>query len=329
MIPLVSLAIMLALIAAALAGIAWGGAPYFFAVVVPYAAAGLFLCGVMYRIIRWGRSPVPFRIPATGGQQKSLEWIGSGGTDNPSTAAGVWGRMLLEALLFRSLFRNMKAERARDTLAYGSSKWLWAGSLAFHWSMLIVALRHLRFVTEPVPAPVAWLQSIDGIFETALPPVFLTDIALLAALAYLLGRRLASPALRYLSLAADYLPLLLIAAIAVTGVLMRHFFRQDLNAAKALALGLVHFAPAVPKGAGALFYLHLFLASALVAYLPFGKLAHFAGVFLSPARNLANTSRMKHHVNPWDYPVKTHTYAEWEAEFAEKLKSSGYELESK
>ena len=48
------------------------GAEYFFAVIVPYAAAGLFLCGVIYRIARWGRSPVPFRIPATGGQQKSL-----------------------------------------------------------------------------------------------------------------------------------------------------------------------------------------------------------------------------------------------------------------
>ena len=85
----------------------------------------------------------------------------------------------------------------------------------------------------------------------------------------------------------------------------------------------------VPKGAGALFYLHLFLVSALAAYLPFGKLSHFAGVFLSPTRNLANTTRTRRHVNPWDYPVNTHTYEEWEREFAEKLKSSGYELESK
>lgn len=329
MIPVLSLALMLALIAAALAGIEWGGAPYFFAVIVPYAAAGLFLCGVIYRISRWGLSPVPFRIPATGGQQKSLGWIRTGGTDNPSTAAGVWGRMLLEVLLFRSLFRSMKAERAGENLAYGSSKWLWLGALVFHWSMLAVVLRHLRFFTEPVPAPVAWLQAADGLFETAMPPVYLTDIALCAALAYLLGRRLAAPAIRYLSLAADYLPLLLIIAIAVTGVLMRHVFRQDLNAVKALALGLVRFSPVVPKGAGALFYLHLFLVSALAAYLPFGKLAHFAGVFLSPARNLANTTRTRRHVNPWDYPVKTHTYEEWESEFAEKLKSSGYELERK
>jgi len=198
MIPLISFGLMLFLIAAALAGIEWGGAPYFFAVIVPYAAAGLFLCGVIYRIIRWGLSPVPFRIPATGGQQKSLGWIRTGGTDNPSTAAGVWGRMLLEVLLFRSLFRNMKAERAGEALAYGSSKWLWLGALVFHWSMLAVVLRHLRFFTEPVPAPVAWLQAADGLFETALPPVYLTDITLCAALAYLLGRRLAVPTLRYL-----------------------------------------------------------------------------------------------------------------------------------
>jgi nitrate reductase gamma subunit len=329
MIPLLSLALILALVAAVLAGAAWGGAGYFFAVIVPYAAAALFLCGVIYRLARWARSPVPFRVPATGGQQRSLAWIRTGGTDNPSTAAGVWGRMLLEVLLFRSLFRNMKAERAGEVLAYGSSKYLWLGALAFHWSMLAIVFRHLRFFTEPVPAAVAWLQRADGLFEAGMPPVYLTDVVAIAALAYLLGRRLALPALRYLSLAADYLPLLLIIAIAVTGVLMRHFFRQDLPAVKGLALGLVHFAPVVPKGAGPLFYLHLFLVSALAAYLPFGKLAHFAGVFLSPTRNLANTTRTRRHVNPWDYPVTTHTYEEWEREFAEKLKSSGYELESK
>jgi nitrate reductase gamma subunit len=119
MIPLLSLAIMLALVVAVLAGAAWGGAEYFFAVIVPYAAAALFLCGVTYRLARWALSPVPFRIPATGGQQKSLDWIRTGGTDNPSTGAGVWGRMILEVLLFRSLFRNMKAERAGEVLAYG------------------------------------------------------------------------------------------------------------------------------------------------------------------------------------------------------------------
>ena len=46
---------------------------------------------------------------------------------------------------------------------------------------------------------------------------------------------------------------------------------------------------------------------------------HMGGVFLSPTRNLANNSRSRRHVNPWNYPVKTHTYAEWEEEFRDKI----------
>ena len=54
---------------------------------------------------------------------------------------------------------------------------------------------------------------------------------------------------------------------------------------------------------------------------------HMGGVFLSPTRNLANNNRMKRHVNPWNYPVKTHTYAEWEEEFRDKMKAAGIPLE--
>jgi hypothetical protein len=61
----------------------------------------------------------------------------------------------------------------------------------------------------------------------------------------------------------------------------------------------------------------------LLAYFPFSKLMHMAGVFLSPTRNMANNNRAVRHINPWDYPVKTHTYEEYEDEFREKMKKSG------
>jgi hypothetical protein len=54
---------------------------------------------------------------------------------------------------------------------------------------------------------------------------------------------------------------------------------------------------------------------------------HLGGVFLSPTRNLANNSRMKRHINPWNYPVKTHPYGEWEKEFGDKLKMAGIPLD--
>ena len=72
-----------------------------------------------------------------------------------------------------------------------------------------------------------------------------------------------------------------------------------------------------------IFYLHLFLVSFLLAYFPMSKLVHMGGVFLSPTRNLANDSRMRRHVNPWNYPVKVHTYEEYEDEFREKMKAAG------
>jgi nitrate reductase gamma subunit len=67
--------------------------------------------------------------------------------------------------------------------------------------------------------------------------------------------------------------------------------------------------------------------SVLAVYFPFSKLMHFGGVFLSPTRNLANNSRRKRHINPWNQPVQTHTYREWESEYEDKLKLAGIPLD--
>jgi nitrate reductase gamma subunit len=73
--------------------------------------------------------------------------------------------------------------------------------------------------------------------------------------------------------------------------------------------------------------MHLFLVCSLFAYFPFSKLVHLGGIFLSPTRNLANNNRMVRHVNPWSYPVKVHTYAEYEEEFREKMIEAGLPVE--
>jgi hypothetical protein len=54
---------------------------------------------------------------------------------------------------------------------------------------------------------------------------------------------------------------------------------------------------------------------------------HMGGVFMSPTRNLRNDSRAKRHINPWSYPVKVHTYGEWEDEFKDAIKEAGLPLE--
>jgi nitrate reductase gamma subunit len=297
-------------------------------VIVPYAAVATFLLGVSYRVVRWSLSPVPFRIPTTCGQQKSLSWIKVSWLENPYCTSGVVCRLLLEILLFRSLFRNTKAElRQGPRLIYGESKFLWLGALAFHWSFLVIFLRHLRFFTEPAPHWVLLLDRVDSFFQIGAPILYVSDVVIIVALLYLLQRRLADPQVHYISFLADYFALFLILGLALSGIWMRYFTRVDIVAIKQLALGLVTFSPLVPKEVGPLFFVHFFLLSTLAAYFPFSKLMHMGGVFLSPTRNLANNNRMKRHVNPWDYPVKVHTYQEWEAEFHDKIEAAGLPLE--
>jgi hypothetical protein len=52
-----------------------------------------------------------------------------------------------------------------------------------------------------------------------------------------------------------------------------------------------------------------------------------AGVFLSPTRNLANNSRIVRHINPWNPPLKYHTYEAYEDDFREKMIEAGLPVE--
>ncbi len=301
---------------------------YFFAVIIPYAAVVTFFLGIIYKVIQWATAPVPFRIPVTCGQQRSLPWIRDSRLENPSSTLGVVGRMAFEVLCFRSLFRNTRMElNPGPRLSYSSNKWLWLGGLAFHWSLLIIIARHLRFFVEPKPGCIALIQNLDGFFQIGMPVLFASNIILPVALLFLLMRRLIDSKLRYISLAADYFPLLLILGIAVTGILMRYFYKVDLLGIKALALSMIHLRPALPQGIGIIFYIHLFLVCVLIAYFPFSKLVHMWGIFLSPTRNLANNNRMQRHINPWNYDVKVHSYEEYEDEFRLLMTKAGLPIE--
>jgi nitrate reductase gamma subunit len=319
---------VLALVLLAFAGVYAANLHFLFAVVIPYVALATFIGGFLCRVLKWGSSPVPFCIPTTCGQEKSLPWIKQNKLDNPSSTLGVFGRMALEVLVFRSLFRNVKTQMHEGTnLAYGEAKWLWSAGLAFHWSFLIVVVRHLRFFTQQVPSSIKLIAGLDSFFQVGVPLLYLSDVIIILAVTYLVLRRFFSAQVRYISLPADYFALFLILGIAVSGVLMRYFFKVNVTGVKQVAMGLISFTPTVPEGIGVIFYIHLFLVSTLLAYFPFSKLMHMGGVFLSPTRNLANNSRMKRRVNPWNYPVKVHTYEEYENDFREKMKAAGIPVE--
>lgn len=321
---------LMMVLALAAVGLVGGGVPglrYLFGVVIPYLSIVLFVGGCVYRVVNWAKAPVPYCIPTTCGQQKSLPWIKANNLESPYNSLGVVGRMALEIFLFRSLFRNTRSEVRDGRVIHGGTQWLWLAGLAFHWSFLVVVLRHLRFFTQPVPGFVTLLQSADGLFQVGVPVFYVTTVLLLLAVTYLFLRRVFLPQVRYISLPSDYFPLFLMLGIGLTGALMRHFFRVDVEGVKELAMGLVGFNPVVPQGVSALFFAHLFLVSSLLAYFPVSKMMHMGGIFLSPTRNLANDSRSRRHINPWDYPVKVHTYQEWQEEFRDKIVAAGLPLD--
>ena len=240
-------------------GVGGANLHFLFGAIIPYVAVALFIIGIVYRVLKWARSPVPFRIPTTSGQQKSLPWIKASKLDNPSSTAGVIGRMALEVLLFRSLFKNTKAILKKGPkLVYGSSQWLWLGALAFHWSFLYIFIRHYRYFAEPIPGIILQMQSLDGFFQIGVPVIYLSNLIILAALSFLFIRRIINQQVKYISLPADFFPLFLLFGIVISGILMRHFYKVDVVEVKNLAMGLLSFNPVVSDTIGIMFFIHLF-----------------------------------------------------------------------
>ena len=217
------------LVVAIIGAIAWAGSAVglgvLFGVVLPYVAVAAFFVGVIWRMVYWAKSPVPFAIPTTGGQERSLDFIKQAKWDCPTTTFGVVRRMFLEVVFFRSLFRNTCADvREFDEVnngprtIYFSSKWLWVFSLLFHYCFLLVFIRHFRFFMDPVCPVITWIETIDGIMQVGAPRFFWTGGLLLCALLFLLARRAFNQRLRYISLPNDYFPLFLLIGIVGTGM---------------------------------------------------------------------------------------------------------------
>ncbi|MGE5095713.1 MAG: nitrate reductase [Betaproteobacteria bacterium] len=116
---------------------------------------------------------------------------------------------------------------------------------------------------------IAFVQRLTGISWPALPgPVFVAGVALAyVGLGYAIAARLTSPVLKMLSTFDDYLSWLLTALPMVTGMAV-------------LSLPLTARYPLVPDRP-LIVALHLLSFELLVAWLPFGKLAHAFLAFVS------------------------------------------------
>lgn len=324
-----------ALAAVALAGVVPAFASAFFGAhgwllvaVVLALAPVVFLVAFVWKVARWMRAPVPFRIPITVGQQKGLACIAHSRTGSPHSSAEVLLRVLLDVLLLRPLFRaTPTAPTLGRGLGHGMARSLWLVAVAFHLSLAMVVLRHLRLFWEPVPRFVSALERFDVATEMLLPKLHVTSVVLPLALAFLLGRRLLLARVRTVSLAADFFPLLLLLAIAGTGLVMRHVVRTDGVALKQMTMGLANGVLVLPSQADLWLSAHVFLVGILLATFPLGKLMHMPGALMSPTLTMANNNRERRHINARNPNVATLLYADYEVVFRARMIEAGLPVE--
>ncbi len=224
-----------------------------------YAAAATLLVGLGLRIALYARTPAPLRIPTT---------------PAPITRRGAALRVAGEVGLFTSLFR--------------ANKWLWLLGWAFHAALLLVLLRHLRYMLEPVPSWVVMVQPF-GLYAAFI---------MAAALGGLWLRRILLPRIRYISSPSDHLMLALLMGIALSGLGIKYLQATDITAVKAFMLGLMRF-DWQPLPTEPLLLLHLLLVAALMTVFAFSKLLHAPGIFFNPTRNQPDNPRERRHLAPW------------------------------
>ena len=229
-----------------------------------YVAILVFVVGVGSRILKYAKTPAPLKIPTT---------------PAPVTQGGVVLRMFREVVFFQSLFKG--------------NKWTWIFGWIFHFSLLLAFFRHLRYAMSPdnLLWPLVSLEVVQSFGKYA-------GFAMVVGLVGLFGRRIFVDRVRYISSPSDYLMLILLAAIALTGLGMSFVAHIDVVALKAFALGLIYFDPQ-PLPSDPLVLIHLGLVALLLIIFPISKLLHAPGVFFSPTRNQVDNPREHRHVAAW------------------------------
>ena len=224
-----------------------------------YIATLLLVVGLVYKIFDYSRTPAPLVIPTT---------------PAPTTQTGVVYRMAKEVVLFESLFK--------------SNKWIWVFGWLFHFGLLLVLARHLRYFTQPVWF---WVDIVQPFGKYA-------SIMMVAGLAGLLARRFVVDRVRYISTPSDHLMLALLLAIGLSGMAMRFVAHTDIVALKAFVLGLMRL-DWQPLPTQPVLLVHLALVALLMFVFPVSKLLHAPGLFFSPTRNQSDNARETRHVASW------------------------------
>lgn len=224
-----------------------------------WIATLVLVLGVANKIAIYAKIPAPLKIPTT---------------PAPVTQRGVVLRMMQEVFLFKSLFR--------------ADKLLWVLGMLFHYSMLLIVLRHFRYVIESMGVFLSFIQPFGKYAG------FIFVIALIG----LLLRRILIDRVKYISSPSDSAMLLLLIAIGCSGLLMSFVTHTDVVMVKAFFIGLIRF-DWQPLPTDIILLTHLGLVAVLMLIFPISKLLHAPGIFFSPTRNQIDNPREKRHLAPW------------------------------
>ena len=225
-----------------------------------YVATAVFIGGLALRIRQYWQTTAPLKIPTM---------------PAPLNNGGVALRMTREVVLFESLFK--------------SNKWIWLFGWLFHFGLLLVLLRHVRYFQADVWGIITFIQPFGKY----------AAFAMLAGLGGLLARRFVVERIRYISQPSDFLMLFLLLGVGISGAMMTFVAHTEIVAVKAYFLGLLRFDLSNDLPVSFPLYMHLGLVALLMIIFPFSKLLHAPGVFFSPTRNQADNARDKRHIAPW------------------------------
>ena len=224
-------------------------------VVLPYVAVLVFLVGMIYRLCTWKKlaSPPMTLFPA------------------PPTAQANAVNTLEEVVLFKSLFKGDRV--------------LWFFAWVFHAVLALIVLGHFRVFTGIIDATLEVLgMSPSAIQAMSGGAGGAAGVVILVALALLLIRRLVLARAREITGPADYLALLLIAAVIITGDMMRfsdHHFDLTLTHEYFAALATFSEVTAMKALENNTFLVHMCLAFLLIMLIPFSKILHLGGIFFT------------------------------------------------
>ncbi|MHC4802609.1 MAG: respiratory nitrate reductase subunit gamma [Planctomycetota bacterium] len=222
-------------------------------VLLPYAAIIVLVAGMIWRIRTWKKlaSPAMTLFPA------------------PADAGANTRNTVKEALLFSSLFRGDRV--------------LWSIAWVFHVVLALIFVGHFRVFANVDRLLTGAGMSDDAIHAMSGSVGGAAGVIILVLVALLLVRRMTLQRVREITGAADFLALILIGLIIITGNMMRFAGDFDLTLTREYFADLATFGNAGQAAAleNNVFLAHLGLAFLLIMCMPFSKLLHFGGIFFT------------------------------------------------